>query len=256
MKKYDLVIGTGCSFMNGDAIKGDQRPNFYTPTKFLADKIGCEWVNLAQSGSSNEHMFSRTISYIEKNDFSNKKVLVIIGLSELARIYLKKEHDNRKYGSDLHPHHLINDSDFKRTAKKHFLEDEKGLESYAKFYMTHIYDEDFFEFKLGQQIILLKNYFENKNMDFIIFNSLNGHRNLETLLGIKNTILFDNNEKIWYINLKKKHIEEFGDYNNVEHRSPTQPWGRYFCNGHPSPGANKDLANLLYKKIVNNGWID
>lgn len=70
MKKYDLVIGTGCSFMNGDAIKGDQRPNFYTPTKFLADKIGCEWVNLAQSGSSNDHMFSRLIEYIEKNDLS------------------------------------------------------------------------------------------------------------------------------------------------------------------------------------------
>ena len=96
----------------------------------------------------------------------------------------------------------------------------------------------------------------HKLIRLYIFNSLNGHRNLETLLGIKNTILFDNNEKIWYINLRKRHIEEFGDYNNVEHRSPTQPWGRYFCNGHPSPGANKDLANLLYKKIVNNGWID
>ena len=90
MKKYDLIIGTGCSFMNGDAIL-DKDGNFdgrnHTPTKYLADKLNCEGINLAQSGSSNDHMFSRVIEYIEKNDLSNKKVLVLIGLSELARMY-------------------------------------------------------------------------------------------------------------------------------------------------------------------------
>jgi hypothetical protein len=255
MKKYDLVIGTGCSFMNGDAIYDKKMKGIgnllHTPTKYLSDQFQCDYVNLAQSGSSNDHMFSRIIDYIENNDLINKKVFVLIGLSELARLYLKK-------GSDLHPHHLSNGSkvDYERNARKHFLGDVKGIESFVKFYMTHIFDNTFFEYKLGQQIILLKNYFENKGIDFIIFNALNGHLNLESILDEKNTFLFDNNEKIWYISLKETHEKEIGNFNDIEGRSPIPPHGRYFCNGHPSPGANKDLANLIYKKIVNNGWID
>jgi hypothetical protein len=254
MKKYDLVIGTGCSFMNGDAIldkDGSFDGHNHNPTKYLSDKLNCEGINLAQSGSSNDHMFSRIIEYIEKNDLSNKKVLVLIGLSELARMYFKK-------GSDLHPHHLTNESkvDYERNARKHFLGDVEGLESFVKFHMTHIFDTKFFEYKLGQQIILLKNYFENKGIDFIIFNSLNGHLNLESILDDKNTLLFDNNEKIWYFSLKRTHEKEIGIFNNKKTRSPLPPHGRYFCNGHPSPGANQDLTDLLYKKIVNNGWID
>lgn len=255
MKKYDLIIGTGCSFMNGDAIQNENGNaighKLHTPTKYLADKIDCDWVNLAQSGSSNDHMFSRVIEYIEKNNLSNKKVFVLIGLSELARMYLKK-------GCDLHPHHLIDGIkvDYERNADKHFLGDISGLKSFIKFYMTHIFDEKFFEFKLGQKIILLKNYFENKGIDFIIFNSLNGHLNLESILDDKNTLLFDNNQKIWYISLKSMHEKEIGSYDNVKTRSPLPPYGRYFCYGHPSPQANQDLASLVYEKIVKNGWID
>jgi hypothetical protein len=252
MKKYDLVIGTGCSFMNGDAINNEKMESIghkhHTPTQYLADKLKCEWVNLAQSGSSNDHMFSRLLNYIENNNLENKKVLVIIGLSELARFFLK-------IGSDLHPHHLLKD-DVQKTADKHFMGDVKGLQSYVKFYMTHIFDEEFLKYVLSDKIILLKNYFENKKISFIIFNALNGYLNLENILDEKNIILFDNYEKSWYISLKEKHEKDFGDFDNKEFRSPKPPWGRYFCYGHPSPYANQDLADLLYKKIVNNGWID
>jgi hypothetical protein len=258
MKKYDLVIGTGCSFMNGDAIHNEKMKGigrlYHTPTKYLADKFGCEWVNLAQSGSSNDHMFSRLINYIEKQDLSNKKSLVIIGLSELARFYLL--YTEKDGGRDLHPHHINNQDDVKRVADKYFMEDYDGFESYIKFYMTHIFDEKFFKDRLGEKIILLKNYFENKEIDYIIFNSLTSYPNLENIIPKENTIIFDNEEKIWYLSLKKKHEKELGSYDNKEFRSPSPPWGRYFCNGHPSPGANKDLADLLYKKIVKNGWVD
>lgn len=251
MKKYDLVIGTGCSFMNGDAIydlDGNYLGKDHTPTEYLSKKLKCNFKNLAQSGSSNDHMIFRLLSYIENNNLNNKSVLVIIGLSELARLFLKE-------GSDLHPHHLLKDNK-QRTADKHFEGDVGGLENYIKFYMTHIFDVEFYEKLISQKIILLKNYFENKGIDYIIFNSLSGYLNLEDIIAEENTIIFDNEEKIWYISLKKKHEKEFGNFNNQEFRSPTPPWGRYFCNGHPSPHANQDLADLLYKKIVNNGWID
>jgi hypothetical protein len=260
MKKYDLVIGTGCSFMNGDAIHNEKMKaighTHHTPTKYLADKFGCEWVNLAQSGSSNDHMFSRILNYIENNNLENKKVLVIIGLSELARLFLKY-YETKDVGRDLHPHTVIlNEEYLYKTAEKLFNSDVKGLRNYLKFYMTHIFNEEFFEDRLGEKIILLKNYFQNKKIDFIIFNALSGHLNLENILDEENIILFDNEEKSWYISLKEKHEKDFGDFDNKEFRSPTPPWGRYFCYGHPSPHANQDLADLLYKKIVNNGWID
>jgi hypothetical protein len=163
----------------------------------------------------------------------------------------------RAFGNEQPKYLTIKLKDNKqKTADKHFEGDVGGLENYIKFYMTHIFDVEFYEKLISQKIILLKNYFENKGIDYIIFNSLSGYLNLEDIIAEENTIIFDNEEKIWYISLKKKHEKEFGNFNNQEFRSPTPPWGRYFCNGHPSPHANKDLADLLYKKIVNNGWID
>lgn len=252
-KKYDLVIGIGCSFMNGDAILDENNKAFgwlfHTPTKYLADKLECEYKNLAQSGSSNERIFFNLFDFLENkgHDWENK--LVIIGLSELARYMVSTE-------SDLHPHHLTDLDNIKSKAKKKFSNDVDGLSNFVKFYMTHIYDNDFELKKLGQKIKLFSYYLEKNNIDYIIFNSLSGYINLDHILDKKNTIIFDNNEKIWYNYLRKEHHKNVNtNFNLKEYRSPSPPHGRYFCNGHPSPGANKDLADLIYKKLQENEWI-
>ena len=39
------------------------------------------------------------------------------------------------------------------------------------------------------------------------------------------------------------------DYYNKEYRSPLPPYGKRFCNGHPSPNANKELAQRIFEDL-------
>ena len=38
-------------------------------------------------------------------------------------------------------------------------------------------------------------------------------------------------------------------YNKQIYRSNKPPHGKRFCDGHPSPNANKELAERIYRKL-------
>ena len=45
-----------------------------------------------------------------------------------------------------------------------------------------------------------------------------------------------------------EHIDG-NEYNNEIYRSPKPPYGKRYCNGHPSPNSIKKLCERIYKEL-------
>ena len=50
-----------------------------------------------------------------------------------------------------------------------------------------------------------------------------------------------------FLKWQTKHID--GEDDNLKNRSPKPPYGKRFCNGHPSPNANKELFERIYESL-------
>jgi len=61
---------------------------------------------------------------------------------------------------------------------------------------------------------------------------------------VRHTTLTDS----WYHYLRQLHNAKYGDFESGS-RSSVPPYGDYFCGGHPSPGGNIVIADLLEEKI-------
>ena len=85
MKRYDVVVGVGCSFMNGDAIldkdgKAFKEADRIRPGRYLSKLLNCDEVNIAHTGSSNERIMREIYNWVESNT-KYKNPLIMIGLS-------------------------------------------------------------------------------------------------------------------------------------------------------------------------------
>ena len=83
---YDVVIGVGCSFMNGDRIlnnSGKCIGKQFVSGLVLSEKLKCDYVHMGRTGSSNERMFKNIYEWVENNNETGhyEKPLFIIGLS-------------------------------------------------------------------------------------------------------------------------------------------------------------------------------
>ena len=43
--------------------------------------------------------------------------------------------------------------------------------------------------------------------------------------------------------------EDVKEPDNTKYRSAIPPYGKRFCDGHPSPNANKELAERIYEDL-------
>ena len=274
MKKYDCVVVVGCSFMHGDAIldtNGNWNGEKYRMSKLLSDKLNCDEINLAKPGSGNERISRKIYEWVSTNE-QYKNPLIIIGLSGITRQELWSSRQSRFF--DLHildfnkgdmvmyNEQLKSRANKLMGSRKHY----KLLESYVEAQTQYFFDLDKETDKLEKNISFLDSYLKTNNIDYILLNSIE-----DNLPNIKNNInymsfemtssvikdKFSRNdggdkahsiENCWYHYLRIEHELEHGDFNPI-HRSPKEPYGKYFCNGHPSPEANKELTELIYKKL-------
>ena len=77
MKMYDVVVGVGCSFMNGDAIldkdgKAFNETDRIRPGRYLSKLLNCDEVNIANTGSSNERIMREIYNWVESNTKGRK----------------------------------------------------------------------------------------------------------------------------------------------------------------------------------------
>ena len=255
--KYDVIVNVGCSYMNGDQILDEQgkipnRENRLTPGFYLSKMLSVSLINLAASGSSNESMFVRIYDWIEKNKVF-KNPLFIIGLSGTHRMRVWSEKKNRYY--DLHP---ANIHDYKKDGLSRLSEkitgskfEAKNLQSWCTWYNKFIYSNEVEDKKLQRNIMWMQSYLKENGCDYRLHNSLE-----DSLGDIKSKINYitfiDENYKgydSWkdYLNWQMKHID--GEDDNSKTRNPKPPYGKRFCNGHPSPHANKELAKRIFEDL-------
>ncbi len=176
---YDVVVGVGCSFMNGDRIvdnDGKCIGRDFVSTKLLSEKLECDYVHMGTTGSSNERMFKNIYEWIENNNETGhyEKPLFVIGLSGTARWMFRSQHLKRYF--DLQPAHIQNYDD-EALEKVNFkvtdhMESVDKLREWLEYYMTWIYDIEEHDLKLQRSVMMLHHYLKGNNCDYRIHNSL------------------------------------------------------------------------------------
>ena len=258
---YDVVVNFGCSFMNGDRVRyindNGQETNLgekIVAAKLLSDKLNCDFVNLARTGAANDTIFRRLYGWVESNTIY-KNPLIIIGLSGTARFSYFSEHQNRFY--NLHPHQIDSYDDKSLEVMNervtNNLEKPSILRSWLEYYCKWFYSDEHNDKKLQQEITFLHYYLKGNNCDYRLHNSLQD--SLGSIKSKINYVSFQDehyqDEDCWYEYLRwqMKEIdkEEFNDRKRF--RSPFPPYGKRFCEGHPSPNANKELFERIYKDL-------
>lgn len=269
--KYDSVIAVGCSFVHGSAIEDENgRPanGQYRFSKVLSDRLNVPEINLARAGGSNERIFRKIYQYFESDKTPRKSdnPLLIIGLSGLSRTQIYSNESKTFWDF-----HILDQYGFEGNALKELMSQRaekfwgdkgkwKELTDWTDKYVRYFYNEEAARCKLQRELIFLDGYLKNKNIDYVIFNSLSND-----IEKIKHKLPyisfdFDKSEKLtgdinpledsWYHYLRYRHYHEVcKDFNIIEHRSSIPPHGKFFCKGHPSSYAHKELADTIYNKL-------
>lgn len=263
----------GCSFVEGAAItdKLDRWVGHrYSFPAVLCTELGLdEYKNYGGSGMGNESILRRVYRHF-KQDKDHSDTLVVIGLSGITRLEIYSNYQQRFYDNHLFDFQQKDNEDewaYKRRAKLWLGNEDlwKDFKKYIKIEQKHFFDTEVKQEKLHWQLIHLDGYFKSKGIRYVIFNSVEDnidpikkdlnylslvdvdkHKDVE-LSGI-NTL-----EDTWAHKLRLDHYYNVNkDFNLNEYKSPVPPYGRYFCNGHPSPNANRELTKIILKYIDEN----
>ena len=162
---YDVVVGVGCSFMNGDRIvdkDGVYVGKDMVASKLLAEKLSCDYLHMGRTGSSNERMFKNIYEWVENNNKTGyyEKPLFIIGLSGTARWMFYSQHLKRYF--DLQPAHVQAYTDDALEQVNTKVTDQVAsvdkLREWLEYYMTWIYDIGEHNLKLQRSVMMLHHY--------------------------------------------------------------------------------------------------
>ena len=281
---YDCVAAFGCSFVEGAAISGgkdlrhtDKETKWvgekHRFSKILAEHFSIPEINMAHSGFSNESILRRVYRFFKDSKEQYKNPLVIVGTSGFTRKEVFSNFNQQSY--DLHPlspyfYDKKQYSKLKDVAKK-FTGNENNtdeLKNFVEFQMKYFFNEDFEIEKLNWQISFLIGFLKSKNIAYVLFNSIDDYltddlkessnyisfgkfNHNKDIIVNKSESTYGANKDSWYNDINYKHITEYGSWENGS-RSQFEPYGKYSCGGHPSPGSHKNLANKILNYINEN----
>ena len=261
--KYDNIIGAGCSFIHGSNIlvekDGKFAGNKLRAAKLIADKLGIPEINLAHPGASNDRILYSIYEYWSKNQTSND--LYIIGTSGISR-QLYYSNLTEKFW-DIHAFDYMDDDTSLKRSERLF--GENTLDFYKEWRekeAKYLFNIEVEQKKLCLKILGLSSFLKLNNINHIFLNSIDDHISpiKEKINYLSFNIPKNSNkefnksdffntltiEDCWYHYLRIKHDEVCKDYNDTSYRISYPPYGKWFCGGHPSPNAHKDLS----KKII------
>lgn len=236
----DFILFNGCSFTEGGGLEDadilnkygymlSKRKNQYFEIReelrysnILSKKIGCDYINLAESCNSNENIFKTTFEYIHDTDLSkykNKIAIIQITMPQRKTIWW----DGVKYNLNS-----IHYSDWPYNGQEEF----KPLFDYYSNFVLNIFDETIQSKIDKKEIYLLNSYLISKGFTpyFILYDYFlleNEDVNIINFNGYKNL---------------KNHIEN----NKLRISDEIDSNDNHFSiNGH------KNVAEILYKNITN-----
>lgn len=244
MKKYDLIIGFGCSFMEGggldnrniykflnninltievdikDCLNFKYKNNFIT---FLAEKLKCESFNFGESMSSNDLIFKKIYEYFKEYQPDNGNILVIGQISMLSRQYV--------YYDYLKKYMKLNRLIF---SDPPFLNQEinRPLFNYYENYLSFIYNEEEAYNNVLKNIDLYSNWLNSKKID-TIWLSYDGNPN--QFIESNNFIKFNGDNIGAWAQKNKMRLCDIPNINSDDL--------------HLSIEGHKIIANTIYEKI-------
>ena len=278
--KVRRVIATGCSFVEGSNIldkDGKSSGKKYRASKIIAKRYCAEELNIALPGAGNDYIINLLVDKLI-NLKDTEGTFVIIGLSGITR----REYFIENIGAvrNLHLFDILNNpQNLPRRAK--LITGEEGREqdfyNFIEFKAKYLFNLDFEKQKLRNKLLMLDSFLKSRNIPYVLFNSIEDNiidikeeinymtftdempNNHEDIKALRRTDFYEStseNKPTFEDTLQQfltfKHHSEFNNTFRQEDRSPSYPYGKFFCGSHPSPNANILLANKIEKYIQNN----
>lgn len=151
----------GCSFTYGDELRC---PEYSAWPALVASALGCDFVNDAVSGGTNDRLVYRTLSSLIDYDW------YFVAWTNYARFTEYNPVDNYEINFNAHLNldtSLHQSNDLKTNYDKY--------SHYGRMYYAHWFNQ-LFEFKKWlQQIILLQSFFKLHKKNYLMLNTVNNH---------------------------------------------------------------------------------
>lgn len=243
--KYDLIVGFGCSFTEGGGLDNpnvykfinninDDSVGFLHPDTisfknnnnfivYLAELFKCNYINTAESMSSNDLIFRKIYNHFS-NQLSNTHILMVGQLTMFTRQHIYYDFTNEFI--------KLNRTEF---SEPPFLGNEKykPLHEYYTNYLSYIYNEDDVVNNLKRNVELYDVWLKSKGVD-TIWLSYDG--NPLQFTESSNFIKFDNDNLGAWAEKNKMRIM---DIPNCPVPDP-----------HLSLDGHQEVANRIYNKIT------
>lgn len=270
--KYDAIVAVGCSYINGSNILYEDDTfagRDYRVSKILSNELNVPEINLSFPGGSNERIFREAYNWVIGNT-TYKNPFFLIGLTGITRtsifsVYRDAFFDVHIFDFPAKEKESYNTLLNERTEKLLGPDvDSKIFENWIEVSTKYMFDLNAAENILQREVMFLDSFLKMRGINYILFNSINDSidpikdkinyfsfnlKNLEVKHknndGLNQVALHD----CWYHYLRERHTEVCEDFNDYAYRSSKPEWGKWFCGGHPSPGANRDLADKLLKLL-------
>jgi len=250
--RYNRIIVTGCSFVDGGHLYGTgfHQDHFMIhlqrKLKIPCDERPSNQNNLAKNGASNDYITRVLTSWLIKNKTNVKNTLFIVGLTELSRI---EYYDNvGKQYRTFWSHEPIDTGWFPEYWEQIFsgvLDKNKSREWNTNLY-KYTYDESVRADELYLKLLMIQNFIQMNGGNMVIFSSLCPQLpNKEHFNYMKIT----ENDFTWSQYIRRKYGWEENDHN-----PPTETFIDSYVTPcmHPGPLANRELADKLYNYILTN----
>jgi hypothetical protein len=221
-KKYDKFVTFGCSYSNGHKI-GETGSWGYHLSKLL----NCEHYNYGFNGSSNNLIMDNVVKFCESNDTSN--VCLGVQWSEWSRREFWVESE-MKYKSFNVPSLERLESMKNDSPELYFFRDNQD------FFVSLWFDYKENILRTIQSMILTKNYLDNKNIDYVMFEGLGSildmfYPNKEHISGHNDLVLLSDEFKLKILN-DMCFFNKLGDMRTL---MKIHPLYEDINDGHPNP---------------------
>lgn len=158
-----FLLANGCSHTAGAEIEYSSQSNCYEKAwpKHLADRLGCEHINLAVSGASNHRIIRTTIDFIgnridEGKDFEDIFAIICWPGAYRTELFLEKDSDPYKGNWQS----FVVGNNYKKLDKQVF-------NYYRHWAMTYTYHQAMTQYVMD--IITLQNYFMAYNIPYLFW---------------------------------------------------------------------------------------
>ncbi len=237
----DFIIFNGCSFTEGGGLSNPIILNLYgynvndenhhikkqlSFANLIANHFNCDYINMSESGNSNQNIFQKVFEYVENNlqnlqNYKNIHCFIQTTMSNRMTVNYKNEILNLN---------TFEKNNYPYTRGIHYDDLQKWYESY----IVNFYDEQYEAFKIKKEIYTIREYLKSKNINahFIIYSDVH----LLKILNESDYIKFNEHDELMMF-IEKEKLRISDDVDNKD--------------GHLSPNGHKKVAEILIKKIKN-----